>query len=80
MQPYAIMQSRPVFVTSTFRDMHAERYYLHNLVFPEREERLKDRFHHLKPVGPHYERFAVVFPISRHNWRREDEHSKHTYR
>jgi hypothetical protein len=27
-QPYVIWQARPVFVTSTFLDMHAERDYL----------------------------------------------------
>jgi tetratricopeptide (TPR) repeat protein len=43
-------KSRPVFITSTFRDMHAERDYLHQFVFPELEERLKERFHHLEPI------------------------------
>lgn len=50
MQPYAIWQSRPVFITSTFRDMHAERDHLHHVAFPELEERLKARFHHLKLI------------------------------
>jgi len=49
-ESYAIWRSRPVFVTSTFRDMHAERDYLHDHVFPELVERLRERFHHLEPV------------------------------
>jgi len=49
-ESYAIWHSRPVFVTSTFRDMHAERDYLHDHVFPELVERLRERFHHLEPV------------------------------
>ena len=32
--------SRPIFITRTFRDMHAERDYLRHRVFPELEERL----------------------------------------
>jgi len=50
MQPYAIWRSRPVFVTSIFRGMHTERNHLNNVVFPELEERLKARFHHLEPL------------------------------
>ena len=50
MQQYAVRRSRPVFVTSTFKDMHAERDYLHNYVFPELMERLKERYYHLEPV------------------------------
>jgi len=42
--------SRPIFITSTFRDMGAERDYLRNVVFPELEERLKDRRHTLEPI------------------------------
>lgn len=41
---------RPVFITSTFRDMHAERDHLHSVVFPELEERLRERFHHPEPI------------------------------
>lgn len=33
MHAYAVWRLRPVFITSTFRDMHAERDYLHNHVF-----------------------------------------------
>lgn len=43
-------QARPVFITSTFRDMHAERDYLNSHVFPELEERLRERFTHLEPI------------------------------
>ncbi len=46
----AIWQSRPLFITSTFQDLHAERDHLRNVVFPELEERLKARFHHLEPI------------------------------
>ena len=50
METFAVWQSRPVFVTSTFRDFQAERDHLHRFVFPELEERLKARFHHLEPI------------------------------
>ncbi len=50
MQTYAIWRSRPVFVTSTFRDMQAERDWLRDHVFPVLEERLRARFHHLEPI------------------------------
>jgi len=50
MESYAVWRSRPVFVTSTFRDMQAERDHLHNHVFPELEERLRERFHNLEPI------------------------------
>ena len=42
--------SRPVFLTSTFRDMHAERDYLRTHIFPQLEERLRQRRHHLEPI------------------------------
>jgi tetratricopeptide (TPR) repeat protein len=42
--------SRPVFITSTFRDTHAERDWLRNHVFPELEERLRERRCHLVPI------------------------------
>jgi hypothetical protein len=45
-----IWRTRPLFITSTFRDMHAERDYLHHHVFPVLEERLRARFHHLAPI------------------------------
>ncbi|MBK8060477.1 MAG: DUF4062 domain-containing protein [Gemmatimonadetes bacterium] len=45
-----IWRSRPIFITSTFRDMHAERDWLRVHVFPVLEERLRERFHHLETV------------------------------
>lgn len=45
-----LWHSRPIFITSTFRDMHAERDYLRTIVFPELEERLKERRHTLEPI------------------------------
>jgi len=45
-----LWHSRPIFITSTFRDMHAERDYLRTVVFPELEERLKERRHRLEPI------------------------------
>ena len=45
-----LWHARPIFITSTFRDMHAERDYLRNVVFPELEERLKERRHRLEPI------------------------------
>ena len=47
---YATWQSRPVFVTSTFRDMQAERDYLRDFVFPELGDRLRRRYHFLEPI------------------------------
>ena len=46
----AMWRSRPIFITSTFRDSHAERDYLRTRVFPELEERLRQRRHHLEPI------------------------------
>lgn len=46
----ALWRSRPVFVSSTFADMHAERDYLRSHVFPELQQRLRERCHHLEPV------------------------------
>jgi len=43
-------RSRPVFVTSTFRDMHAERDHLRDFVFPELAERLRARRHEIEPI------------------------------
>ncbi len=43
-------KSRPVFLSSTFRDMHAERDFLREVVFPDLEEQLRDRRHHLEPI------------------------------
>lgn len=41
---------RPIFVSSTFRDMHAERDYLRAHVFPEIAHRLRGRFHRLEII------------------------------
>lgn len=43
-------RSRPVFITSTFADMQAERDWLRSQVLPELEERLRQRRHHLEPI------------------------------
>jgi tetratricopeptide (TPR) repeat protein len=40
----------PVFISSTFRDMHAERDKLNNTVFPALEERLRERRCRLEPI------------------------------
>ena len=45
-----IWRTRPIFITSTFRDMHAERDYLRTHVFPELEERLRERRCYLEPI------------------------------
>jgi hypothetical protein len=42
--------SRPVFISSTFKDMHAERDWLQRHVFPRLEEQLRKRRHHLEPI------------------------------
>jgi hypothetical protein len=41
-------KSRPIFVSSTFRDMQAERDHLRNFVFPRLEEELRKRRYHLE--------------------------------
>jgi hypothetical protein len=43
-------RSRPVFISSTFRDMQAERDWLKHHVFPELAERLRGRRHLLEPI------------------------------
>jgi tetratricopeptide (TPR) repeat protein len=42
--------SRPIFVSSTFRDMHAERDHLARWVFPELQEEMRQRRHDLVPI------------------------------
>ncbi|MBM7096444.1 DUF4062 domain-containing protein [Bacillus sp. H-16] len=42
--------SRPIFISSTFKDMQAERDYLHYYVFPALEEKLKERHTYLEPI------------------------------
>jgi len=43
-------RTRPIFISSTFRDMHAERDWLRNRVFPRLEEELRRRRHLLEPI------------------------------
>jgi tetratricopeptide (TPR) repeat protein len=43
-------RARPIFISSTFRDMHAERGWLQERVFPELEERLRGHRHHLEII------------------------------
>jgi tetratricopeptide (TPR) repeat protein len=43
MPSVAEWRTQPVFISSTFRDMHAERDYLARVVFPALEERLHER-------------------------------------
>ena len=50
MATFAIWEPRPVFVTSTFRDFHAERDHLRDYVFPALEERLRERFRYFEPI------------------------------
>src|SRR5829696_7722081 len=45
-----IWRARPIFVSSTFQDMQAERDHLRTHVFPELEERLRARRAHLEWV------------------------------
>ena len=50
---YAVVgpwRARPIFVSSTFRDMQAERDHLQKVVFPELEERLRARRQSLEPI------------------------------
>ncbi len=42
--------ARPIFISSTFLDIQAERDHLRTRVFPELEERLRARRHHLEWV------------------------------
>jgi len=41
-------RTRPVFISSTFRDMQAERDHLRNFVLPRLEEERRKRRHHLE--------------------------------
>ena len=43
-------KSRPVFISSTFRDMQWERDYLNRHIFPRLAEELAKRHHHLEPI------------------------------
>ena len=46
----AAWKTIPLFISSTFRDMHAERDQLNRVVFPALEERLKARRCRLEPI------------------------------
>jgi len=59
--------TRPIFITSTFRDMHMERDYLRTYVFPELEERIKARRTHLEPIDLRWGVETVT---------KEEEHAK----
>jgi|GEM_PF-797093 len=50
MKNYAAWMPLPIFVTSTFRDMQAERDWLHTHVFPALVERLRERYHFLEAI------------------------------
>ena len=66
-----LWHSRPIFITSTFRDMHAERDYLRTVVFPELEERLKERRHRLEPIDLRWGVESVSIDLSSGIARRE---------
>lgn len=42
--------TRPIFITSTFQDLQAERDHLQHVVFPQLEEALRSRRHFLEPI------------------------------
>jgi tetratricopeptide (TPR) repeat protein len=62
--------ARPIFISSTFLDMQAERDYLRTRIFPELEERLRARRHHLEWVDL---RVGVASAAQR------DEHMRELY-
>jgi tetratricopeptide (TPR) repeat protein len=43
-------RARPIFISSTFKDMQAERDYLRSHIFPRLEERLRERHHYFEPI------------------------------
>jgi tetratricopeptide (TPR) repeat protein len=45
-----IWKARPIFFSSTFKDMHAERDYLRDHTFPRLAERLRARCHYLDTI------------------------------
>ena len=45
-----VWRQRPIFISSTFRDMHAERDWLRTHVFPHLEEELRKRKHYLEAI------------------------------
>ncbi len=46
----AVWRTRPLFISSTFKDLHAERDYLRDFVFPELQENLRQRQSYLEPI------------------------------
>ena len=46
----SVWQSRPLFLSSTFKDMQAERDYLRTHVFPRIQERLYERYCFFEPI------------------------------
>ena len=48
--PSLVWKSRPVFVSSTFRDMHAERDWLRNHAFSSLADRLRERSHYFDAI------------------------------
>jgi tetratricopeptide (TPR) repeat protein len=67
-------RARPVFISSTFADMQAERDYLRTRVFPELEERLRERRHYLAWVDL---RLGVATGVTADEGAREAEVLKH---
>ena len=59
--------ARPVFISSTFADMQAERTYLATHVFPRLEELLRSRRHQFEPIDLRLEVDIVSLP---------DEHAR----
>ena len=45
-----VWKARPIFLSSTFRDMHAERDYLRGRAFPRLGEQLRERCHYLDTI------------------------------
>lgn len=48
--PALVWKARPIFVSSTFRDMHPERDHLRNNGFPRLAEQLRERCHYLDTI------------------------------
>ncbi|MBN2560011.1 MAG: DUF4062 domain-containing protein [Phycisphaerae bacterium] len=48
--PGLVWKARPIFISSTFRDMHAERDHLRNNAFLRLAEQLRDRCHYLDTI------------------------------
>ena len=48
--PALVWKARPIFLSSTFRDMHAERDYLRGRAFLRLGEQLRERCHYLDTI------------------------------